>query len=61
MASTAFLSTRSVAQQLGVSVPTVTRYVRAGTLPVAGKAPGTRGAYLFDPVAVAEFIAGSAL
>jgi len=44
----AYLSTRDVARLLGTSVPTVTRRARQGDLPVAVKAPGPRGAYLFD-------------
>lgn len=46
------MSTREVAQALNTSVPTVTRLARAGDLPVTAKAPGSRGAYLFDRSAV---------
>jgi len=46
------MTTRDVAARLGVSVPTVTRLARDGELHAEAKAPGARGAYLFDPDAV---------
>ncbi len=46
------LTTTQVAALLGVSVRTVHRMVAAGHLDPAVKAPGTRGAYLFDPDSV---------
>lgn len=49
MTGTVLLSTRDVAVRLGTSVPTVTRRAREGVIPVAAKAPGLRGAFLFDP------------
>lgn len=54
MSNQAPLSTREVAQLLQTSVPTVTRRARAGDLAevVTAKAPGSRGAYLFDREAV---------
>lgn len=48
----AYMSTGEVARLLGMSVPTVNRRARVGDLPVQAKAPGTRGAYLFDRAAV---------
>lgn len=45
----ALMSTRDVARALGTSVPTVNRHARNGALPFATKAPGSRGAYMFDP------------
>lgn len=53
----AYLSTRDVAQMLHTSVPTVTRLVRSGDLPAALKAPGARGAYLFDRGDIETFAA----
>lgn len=55
MSQTTLLTTRDVAVELGVSVPTVTRLARDGDLHAEAKAPGSRGAYLFDPNAVAAF------
>ncbi|WP_157759411.1 helix-turn-helix domain-containing protein [Cellulosimicrobium cellulans] len=52
MNATVLMSTRDAAERLGVSIPTVTRYVRDGVLRAELKAPGSRGAYMFDPVAV---------
>ena len=48
MSTVTLLSTRDAAQRLGVSVPTVTKLARDGVLVPAAKAPGRRGAYLFD-------------
>ncbi len=53
MSQTTLLTTRDAAARLGVSVPTVTRLARDGELHAEAKAPGARGAYLFDPDAVA--------
>lgn len=53
----AYLSTRDVARLLRTSVPTVTRLVRSGDLPAAAKAPGARGAYLFDRETVETLVA----
>lgn len=52
MTETALMSTRDVARALGTSVPTVNRRARNGDLPFATKAPGSRGAYLFDPAVI---------
>lgn len=51
------MSTREVARALRMSVPTVTRLARSGDLPVVVKAPGSRGAYLFDRAAVEQLAA----
>lgn len=42
------LSTADAAREIGVSVATVNRWVGAGTLSPAAKAPGLRGARLFS-------------
>lgn len=46
------IPTRDVAKRLQISVPSVTRLVRDGALEPVAKAPGVRGAYLFDPADV---------
>lgn len=46
------LTTADVAKRLRVHVRTVARMVHGGELEAAVKAPGVRGAYLFDPAAV---------
>lgn len=46
------LTTADVAKRLRVHVRTVVRMVHGGELEAAVKAPGVRGAYLFDPAAV---------
>lgn len=43
------MTAAEVAERLGVSIKTVARMANAGTLPTAVKAPGLRGARLFDP------------
>jgi len=54
------LSTAEVATLLGVSVPTVARLCRSGRLPLGYKAPGLRGARLFDRDDVVRLMAGAA-
>lgn len=46
------LTTTDVAAQLGVSVRTIHRMAKAGTLPYVVKVPGETGAYLFDPAVI---------
>lgn len=46
------LTTADVAKRLRVHVRTVARMAHGGELEAAVKAPGVRGAYLFDPAAV---------
>lgn len=46
--------TADAAKRLGVSTRQVARMVAAGKLSPAFKAPGIRGAYLFDRTAVEE-------
>lgn len=46
------LTTSDVADRLGVSISTVLCMVDAGTLTPALKAPGKRGAYMFDRTAI---------
>ena len=60
MATNTMMSARDVAALFGVSVETVNRHARAGLLPVAAKAPGTRGARMFDADAVRAMVAGDA-
>ena len=45
--TTQLLTTKQVADRLGVSVATVNRWAREGALPVSVKAPGERGARLY--------------
>ena len=47
------ITTAEVAQRLGVSIPTVNRWVRDGRLEPVQKLPGIRGANLFHPDAIA--------
>ena len=46
------LTTSEAAKALGVEVSTVARWANEGTLPIAFKAPGIRGAMFFDPAEV---------
>lgn len=46
------LSTAEAAKRLRVHIRTVARMAHTGELEAAAKAPGVRGAYLFDPDAV---------
>lgn len=46
---TEMLTTQQVADHYGRSVGTINRWVREELLCPAAKAPGTRGANLFDP------------
>jgi predicted site-specific integrase-resolvase len=48
------LTTAQVAEKLGKSVATVNRWAADGRLKPAAKAPGIRGAWLFDPADVVE-------
>lgn len=43
------LTTAEVAERLGLTPAAVSYRVRHGQLTPAAKAPGVRGAYLFDP------------
>ncbi|WP_166345202.1 helix-turn-helix domain-containing protein [Phytoactinopolyspora limicola] len=52
MAVNGLLTSQEVADQLGVSMVTVARMARDGTLTPRDKVPGGRGAYLFDPADV---------
>lgn len=44
---TTLITTAEVAERLGVSIPTVNRWVRDGRLTPVQKLPGIRGANLF--------------
>lgn len=48
MSNVDLLTTRDVAEALGVSTREVARRVEAGALEPAVKLPGLRGAFLFD-------------
>ena len=50
------IPTREVADRLGKSTRYVTRLVDAGALKPAAKAPGPRGAFLFDEDEVRAYI-----
>lgn len=47
-----FLTSPQVADLLGVSDSTVLRMVAAGLLTPAGRMPGPKGAYLFNPASI---------
>lgn len=49
------MTTREAAVELDVSKSQVTRLVTAGHLAAAVKAPGKRGAYLFDPAEIEHY------
>jgi hypothetical protein len=51
------LSTAEVAVSLGLSKSQVSRLAVSGALAHAAKAPGPRGAFLFDPAEVERFAA----
>jgi excisionase family DNA binding protein len=46
---TTLLTTAQAAARLGVSVPTLNRWVRHGRIKPAIEGPGLRGARFFDP------------
>ena len=48
------MTTAEVAEVLGKSRASIIRGAQAGALPVVAKAPGLRGAYLFDSALVEE-------
>lgn len=48
------ITSAQLAARLGVNVKTITRKAANGTLPYVHKLDGIRGAYLFDPDAIAE-------
>ncbi|WP_272878377.1 helix-turn-helix domain-containing protein [Rothia nasimurium] len=48
-------TTREVAKCLGLSPSHVTRLVASGELTAVVKAPGKRGAFMFDPAEVEHF------
>lgn len=52
MADTAPLSTRDAAKRLNVAVATINRWAKDGDLSPILRAPGKRGANLFDPADV---------
>jgi excisionase family DNA binding protein len=52
MTTTPPLTSRQVAERLGVDLRTVHRMADDGRLPSAGKLPGLTGAYLFDPAVI---------
>lgn len=58
MSHTTHMTTAEVARVLGTSVATVNRRARARLLPVVAKAPGSRGAYLFDRAAIEALAEG---
>ena len=46
---TKLLTTMQAAERVGVSVPTINRWARQGRIAPVFKAPGLRGARLYDP------------
>lgn len=50
--TTDLLTSRQAAERLGVSVATLTRWVRAGKITPASQVPHYRGALFFDPADV---------
>ena len=46
------LSTAEAAERLRIHPRSVARLAHSGELPSAAKAPGVRGAYLFDPAVI---------
>lgn len=53
------ITAREVAERLQVSTRQVSRLVERGAIAPVVKAPGPRGAFLFDPAAVEEFKEGT--
>ena len=53
------ISTAEAAKQLGVSVRTLNRMADDGRITPAGKAPGLRGAYMYDQAEI-ERVRGAA-
>lgn len=51
------LSTADTARRLGLTTRTIARLVASGRISAAVRAPGVRGAYLFDPDEVERFAA----
>lgn len=51
------ITTRDAAEQIGVTRFHVARLVREGRLTPAMKLTGDRGAFLFDPATIDEYIA----
>ena len=58
--STSTIATRDVARLLKRSTATINRAAQSGRLPVLAKAPGPRGAYLFDRAAIERIAAEAA-
>lgn len=54
------ITTAEAAERLGVSVPTLNRWVRHGRVTPAIEAPGPRGARFFDPSDVDALLKESA-
>lgn len=50
-----FMTAVDVARRLGVSRTQVARLTQSGRIASAAKAPGIRGAYLFDPAEVERY------
>ncbi len=50
------LSTKEAAEQLGVTPRTLNRMAADGRITSAAKAPGPRGAYLYEPAEVARVL-----
>lgn len=52
-----YLTTRQAAEQIGVSVPTICRWVGNGKMDAAVKVPNATGAFLFHPAEVERLAA----
>ena len=57
---TTLLTTTEAATRLGVSVPTLNRWVRQGRIAPVIQAPGLRGARLYDPADIDTLAAENA-
>lgn len=60
MNSSTLVTSNEACERLGISRPTLSRWVTSGRLKPAQKLPGVRGAYLFDPEVIDQAVAALA-